>query len=79
MLLRCIINAFIREEKGSFKARYVCIKWNVEWGVEDCIDFRSINCIILWYIRPLIVTKALNAINPRNCNLLLGFIVVCLE
>ena len=27
----------------------------------------------------LFATKALNAINPRNSNLLLGFIVVCLE
>ena len=67
------------KKKVLLRQRHVCIKRNVEWGVEACIDFRSINCIILWYIRPLIATKPLNAINPRNSNLLLGFIVVCLE
>lgn len=42
MLLRCITNAFINEEKGSFKAKICYIKWNVEWGVEAYIDIMSI-------------------------------------
>ena len=42
MLLRCIINAFINEEKGLLRQRDVGIKRNVEWGVEAYIDIMSI-------------------------------------
>lgn len=42
MLLRCIINAFINEEKVLLRQRDVGIKRNVEWGVEVCFDIRNI-------------------------------------
>ena len=30
------------KKKVLLRQRYVCIKWNVEWGVEACFDVRSI-------------------------------------